>query len=220
LVVRRLDEYFKMVGRAARSGEVDVDLLLQRIVEALMTEIRRIIREEVEAAVKNVEMGRASTTNAGMEQVYRKLNEIEKTLAELRAAIDRLEKKTSSIPRQQAKPAWLSKILEAVSDRGFVLLREIGVKASILEPGVLQKHGLAMINLGDDYLIVEARTLQELASHLSTIKTFDEQETMMKLPHRHQMLFQIFRKAGLIIYNSSKRMWEVSKDVMRFIEQS
>ncbi|HIP64915.1 MAG TPA: hypothetical protein EYH08_00100 [Pyrodictium sp.] len=217
MAVRRLDEYFKMVSRAAKSGEVDVDLLLHRIVETLMFEIRRIVREEVETVVRSIGV---RETGTGIEQVYRKLDEIEKMLVELRAAIDRLEKKASGIQRQQSKPAWLSKILEAIGDRGFVFLRETGVNASVLEPSVLQKHGLAMINLGDDYLIVELKTLQELADNLSTIKTFDEQETMMKLPHRHQMLFQIFRKAGLVIYNSSKRMWEISKDVMRFIGQS
>ena len=217
MAVRRLDEYFKMVSRAVKSGEVDVDLLLHRIVETLMFEIRRIVREEVETVVRSIGVGETGT---GIEQVYRKLDEIEKMLVELRAAIDRLEKKASGIQRQQSKPAWLSKILEAIGDRGFVFLRETGVKASVLEPSILHKHGLAMINLGDDYLIVELKTLQELADNLSTIKTFDEQETMMKLPHRHQMLFQIFRKAGLVIYNSSKRMWEISKDVMRFIGQS
>jgi len=219
LAVKRLDEYFRMVGRAARSGEVDVDLLLHRIVEALVFEIRRIVREEVEMVVRNVGVGKAST-NVEIEQVYRKLNEIERMLVELKAAVDRLEKKASGIQRQQSRPAWLSKIFEAVSDKGYVFLREIGVEANVLEASVLQKHGFAMVNLGDDYLVVEARALQELANHLSTIKTFDEQEAIAKLPHRHQMLFQILRKAGLIIYNSSKRVWEISKDVMRFIEQS
>ncbi|HIC98472.1 MAG TPA: hypothetical protein EYP08_02100 [Pyrodictiaceae archaeon] len=219
MAVRRLDEYFKMVGRAVRSGEVDVDLLLHKIVEALMFEIRRIVREEVETAIKSVGVKEVSTS-IDIEQVYKKLNTIEKMLVELRAAIDRFEKKTTGIQRQQSKPVWLSRILEAISNRGFVFLRETGVKASVLEPSVLQRHGLATINLGDDYLIVEAKMLQELVDYLSTIKTFDEQETMMKLPHKHQMLFQIFRKAGLVIYNSSKRVWEVSRDVIRFIEQS
>ncbi len=77
---RRLDEYFRQLGAAARTGEVDVEALLRRAVEAAVDEA---IRRAGGAAGSDGELRRE------IEELRAEVAGLRRAVEELRAAVER-----------------------------------------------------------------------------------------------------------------------------------
>jgi hypothetical protein len=78
---RRLDEYFRQLGAAARSRQVDVEALLRRAVE-------EAVREALQGSQQA--RGAAAADAAGLEELRRELAELRASVEELRRAVEEL----------------------------------------------------------------------------------------------------------------------------------
>jgi len=229
---RRLDEYFRQLGAAARTGGVDVEALLRRAVEAAVDEaLRRSggaagdgelrremeeLRAEVAELRRAVEELRASLSRAGdggtaalaqavAEVVARVL---QRYCGALTAASTMQQRGGNG--RRGDEPRWLRALRERLRSRGYLFTHELPPELrDEFDPEQARARGLVVLALGGSYLVATREAYEDFVSRLRGLRTSDEYEAEAKLG-RYRLLFRVLRGEGAVYYAGPGRGWVLS----------
>ncbi len=217
--MRRLDEYIRQLGRAARLGQVDVEALLRNLVLEVVAEIRKSMATsspsvgggypalaEVKAALDDVSK-RIEELKAVVERVVREVAELRQSVQPLLQQAHNVQHGGRSEPARGGQV--FDEVMKLIVERGYVLLSEVG-GARRFSVELLRRYGLLVLDLGDDKLVASPRALMEFMERLEGIRTPDESEAANKLGHYSQ-LFHALRRAGLILYRDGWRTEQLRK---------
>lgn len=117
---RRLDEYFRQLGAAARSKQVDVEALLRRAVEAAVEETLRRT-SGVSAAAPAIDSASDASVAEGVRELRAALDELRREVAELRQA---LAQRSSGGGLSPAERKMLEELPRAVAEAVAAVLRQ------------------------------------------------------------------------------------------------
>jgi len=85
---RRLDDYFRQLGAAARSRQVDVEALLRRAVEAAVEETLKRLGPGAVGDSGGLEAARLDALEDNIRELRGELEELRRSIEELRAAVE------------------------------------------------------------------------------------------------------------------------------------
>lgn len=200
---RRLDEYFKRLGREARRGDVDLEALMRELVALAVEEALQRAPVQRDPACGGAEGG-------GLEALRREIEGLRSAVERLAERVEALEKAITSLGGQAAgrrEPEWVRR-LKAVAERmgGVVPLSISGVRLDESKTGVLENYGLLFVRGQRDAYIMTLDSALEFLRLLDETSTPDDEEAASKMG-RFGDLFRDLRRAGLIIYSSRRRRW-------------
>jgi hypothetical protein len=234
--VRRIDDYIKRLGDSVRSGSIDIDSLIKRLVEeavsqALERQRGTSVLESSEVAIEDVVL-RLEQIEHRLAQIEERLEkreaergaifsrsfmeEFAKTIAAALATVIReycassREKKAE----QQSDPRWLRMLKEKIKDAGFVLADELPAEVrSQLDISTLESRGYIVRSVSGTLLIVDPQALKEFTSALSKLRDVsDEFEAETRLG-RFARLFRVLRSEGYIYYAGPSKGWRLALDI-------
>jgi hypothetical protein len=217
---RRLDDYLRRLGAAARTGQVDVEDLLRR---AILEAARGICSSE-----DNTLAGESQLEDR-LHSIESRLARIEERLAELEAVdIDKLAERVASklmqiLPAvlaqvQVDQPEWVQEIARRVSEEGYVFEHELppSVREKI-DIKVLKSRGFVVEQLGAFTVIADPKAIRGFLDELSRLKTGDEYEAEARLG-RYRKLFKLLRSEGYLYYAGPSRGWILEGPLARLAE--
>ena len=234
--VRRIDDYIKRLGDSVRSGSIDIDSLIKRLVEeavsqALERQRGTSVLESSGVAIEDV-VSRLEQIEHRLAQIEERLEErkaergaifsrsfmeeFAKTIAAALATVIR-EYCASSGERkaeQQSDPRWLRMLKEKIKDAGFVLAEELPAEVrSQLDISILESRGYIVRSVSGTLLIVDPQALKEFTSALSKLRDVsDEFEAETRLG-RFARLFRVLRSEGYIYYAGPSKGWRLALDI-------
>jgi len=203
LAVRRLDEYLRRASRAIRSGEVDVDVFLKRLVEAIVDAV-----------------GSQPAGGCRVEEVVERLERIEERLAAIERRLQELQRGGGGGGRQgqqRGEPSWVEEVVEAVrGNGGYMMLSRLDYRFRsrvVANMALLERKGIVTIRLPGDYLLVERRVLRDFLEKAAGLDTSDEAEAEERLGP-YGPLFKALRASGLMIFRAGYG-WRPTGEVRR-----
>ena len=218
---RKLDEYIHMLSTNTRSGLLDVDSLIRKLVEEAVREALisangcKTCREELTPVLNILKSldERLSRIEEGITKVMDACNKIT-TMVEKNYVMRHASIVDASVQKPHGQgvidntPSWLQQLESRLAEKGYVLSREIpGDVLDNIDSGLLSKRGYVLVPLGRGELIIVSRTtLGELRKLLSRLKEGDEYEVEAKLG-RYALLFRALRRGGYIYYAGPSRGW-------------
>jgi len=230
---RRLDDYFRQLGAAARSRQADLEALLRRAVEEAVEEtlerlnvggvgaagssaeeeLRRL-RAEVEELRRSVEELRALLREArggGLSAGDRRLLEgLPKAVAEAVAAVLQRQCRQGAGGGQPGEPRWLRVLRERLGQRGYLFTHELPPELQAeFDPEAARKSGLVVAPLAGDHLVATREAFAEFVEKLRGLRTGDEYEAEAKLG-KYRILFRVLRGEGAVYYGGPSRGWVLS----------
>ncbi len=186
---RKISDYLKEPGKTGPAADVDVvikktvEATAAELVKALLAEIRRL-REEV---------------------------------GQLRASIERLEKACSrgERPRRQGAQGRDSKLLDkledALAESGYLLASQsyekLGVSPYRLR-SLAVRAGARIVELENDYAVVDPEAYKEFVLLLSTVSTPDPGEAAKRLG-KYGKLFEALRRSSMAYYDTKRKAWRI-----------
>ena len=200
----RLDEYFRALGREARSGRADIEALLREAVELAVEEA--LERTAVEG--KRGERSALEECSKRVEELAAEISEVKKAIKSLEAKIEALSRALpQSGAKQPPEPEWVKKLKALVERMGGVAPLSItGVGLDEQKAKIMENYGLVGIKGARDFYVLSIEALIDFFSKLDSIKSSDEEEAANKLGSYSQ-LFRELRRAGLLIYSSREKKW-------------
>ncbi len=231
---RRLDEYFRQLGAAARSRQVDVEALLRRAVEEAVEETLR----------RRGDRAAADAAGGAVEELRREIEELRREIAMLRREVEALssqprgggltaaEKRLiEGLPRAVAEavaaalqrycgqqrgrgdsgePRWLRLVRERLGSRGYLFLHELPPEVQAeFDPEAARRSGLVVAPLAGGHLVATREAFDEFVERLRGLRTGDEYEAEAKLG-RYRLLFRVLRSEGVLYYGGPSRGWVLS----------
>lgn len=233
--VRRIDDYIKRLGDSARSGSIDVNSLIKRLVEEAVSQALErqgiSVLESGEVTIKDVVL-RLEQIEHRLAQLEEKLEkkeaekgavfsrsfmeEFAKTIAATLATVIREYCASSREKRaeQQSDPRWLRILKDKMKDTGFVLVDELpGEVRSQLDVSILEGRGYIVRSVSGTILVVDPQALKEFTSALSKLRNIsDEFEAETRLG-RFARLFRVLRSEGYIYYAGPSKGWRLALDI-------
>lgn len=233
--VRRIDDYIKRLGDSARSGSIDVNSLIKRLVEEAVSQALErqgiSVLESGEVTIKDVVL-RLEQIEHRLAQLEEKLEkreaekgavfsrsfmeEFAKTIAAALATVIREYCASSREKRaeQQSDPRWLRILKDKMKDTGFVLVDELpGEVRSQLDVSILEGRGYIVRSVSGTILVVDPQALKEFTSALSKLRNIsDEFEAETRLG-RFARLFRVLRSEGYIYYAGPSKGWRLALDI-------
>jgi len=235
LRTRRLDDYLRQLGAAARSKEVDVEALLRKA-------IQEAVREALEASPAQPTGSRDGSLRAELEELRKEVAALREEVSKLREEIKAFPKAggrgltrseveqlaqavaaaLGTVLRQVCRPGagasggggeeprWLRVVRERLRDRGYVFLHEMPPEVrQDFDPEEARRRGLVVAPLAGSYLVATRDAVREFEERLRGLRTSDEYEAEARLG-KYRLLFRVLRGEGAIYYAGPSRGWVVS----------
>jgi predicted RNase H-like nuclease (RuvC/YqgF family) len=220
LPVKRLDEYLRRFSDRVSRGDVDVELALRRLVEAIVDEVARRIGSGGQAPEIAIDSNvLAEALEKALEPIRRELSELRREVSELTRLVRSLQL-PSQQRQEQAKrvPRWLAQLIKELEDEGFKLASQLPREiVDSFDSRIAELHGIYSIGLEGDIAFVKKDVIQDLVNALSTIKVGDEVEVAAKLDGRLRRLFHILRRSGYLVYSNG---WVPVGELKKIIRSS
>ncbi len=224
--VRRLDDYIRQLGNAARSGRADIETIVRLVVEEALASVSSRcggagvdggLAERLERLEERLErIERLLERLAEQRQAHgrplderRLAEELARSLAaSVAAAVKQALPHHHSGAGGGGDPPWLRAVLERLRERGYLLSHELPPDvAGQLDPELLRRRGLVVIPAAGGLLVARREALEELRRSLERLRGVgDEYEAQARLG-RLRGLFRALREEGLLYYRGPSTGW-------------
>ncbi|MGC8996857.1 MAG: hypothetical protein ACP5J1_03145 [Fervidicoccaceae archaeon] len=150
-----------------------------------------------------------------------KIDELARSVAELRERIDRLEEAFQKVVTESeerggerktmAKPARGGTAIERLSMEGVVFQSELTwLKNPKAFFDKLKREGAIVIELEGEYIAVDPEFWDNFQSKLSAIKERDSAKVAKSLPDKMSTLFRKLLSGGKLAYDPAENAWRIS----------